>query len=214
MGWLEGLLTGYANRHYEIERDKMRQAELAADREERMFQTLLNSRYKDISDYAAAGILDLANPRRRKGGVAGWMGEVEQTPYLDMIRRTREKIDIDPEYAEANMRRNYYPWLGTGERGGTPPATPSVQTPAGSVPGSASAAQPSTSPVTGGQMTPATPAPTVPGVAPGAPPAPPAPTAPGRGPQAGVRPNGAGLSGTGFNLTPDQIRAMGGNPDA
>src|SRR5262245_61702965 len=193
MGWLEGLLTGYANRHYEIGREKMREAELAADREERVFNTLLNSQYKDIQDYAAAGILDLSNPRRRKGGVAGWMGEIEQTPYLDMIRRTRERLAEDPEYAEANLRRTYYPWLGQGgargvEQGGTPPTTPSIPTPAGQVAPAASpqgsAALPSTAVTTGGPMTPPTPPPT---------PAQPPAAQPAAAPQPGAPPRYSGV---------------------
>jgi len=220
MGWLEGVLTGYANRHYEIEKEKMREAELAADREGRVFETLLSSPYKDIQDYASAGILDLSNPRRRKGGVAGWMGEVEKTPYLDMIRRTREQFAADPEYAAGNLRSNYYPWLGlgSGEQGGAPPPTPSVPTVAGSAPGAPSAALPSTSLVTGGPMTPPTPAPTAPGAASTPPPAPPAPAV-----GAGQSPGAVGQLGAavptavgqlGAAQSPMAVGQLGVQPDA
>jgi hypothetical protein len=136
------VLTGYADRHYEIEKQKRDEAEKAADRQGRAFQALLNSDDEEMQAYAGAGILDLANPRKRKGGLAGWMGEIEQTPYLDIIRRAQQR----PGDA----------------RGGTPPATPSIPTPAGSVaaPATGSLAQPSTSAVEGGPVTPATPAPT------------------------------------------------------
>jgi hypothetical protein len=203
MGWLEGLLTGYADRHYQIQKDKMREAEQAAEREGRVFETLMNSKYKDIQQYAMAGVLDLSSPRKRKGGVAGWMGDVEQTPYLDMIRRTQSKIDADPEFAESNLRDDYGADTGPREQGGTPPPTPSIPTAAGSVappaPGTPPAAQVATSLVTGGPGTPATPAPTSQA---GAPPQPPTPVtaselagAPGAPPMplaASPRPDAAG----------------------
>src|SRR5215831_4771961 len=167
MGWLEGLLTGYADRHYEIEKQKRDDAAAAADREGRMFETLLSSPYKDLQDYAAAGILDLGNPRKRKGGIAGWMGEIEQTPYLDMIRRTQQRYGDDPGYARANLTPQYlatHPELAGEDGGELPTAVPSIPSPAGSVAGAPAgqpaAAQPSTSLVTGGPATPATPAPT------------------------------------------------------
>ena len=172
MGWLEGVLTGYADRHYQIQKDKMAQAELAAKREEQVFKTLMNSPYSEIKDYALAGVLDLANPRRRKGGVAGWMGEVEKTPYLDAIRRARERIGADPEYARSQLQEGneYYPTQVPQEQGGGPPPTPSITQPAGSVPGAApgqpTAALPETSKVEGGpgiDPTPAPPPPPPPG---------------------------------------------------
>ena len=206
MGWLEGVLTGYADRHYQIQKDKMRQAELAADREERVFQTLLNSQYPDIRDHAAAGILDLSSPRKRKGGVAGWMGEIEQTPYLEMVRRTRERIGADPAYAEEQLSGSNPYGLGSREPlGGTPPATPSVPSPAGSVPATGSAALPSTSPVTGGALTPATPAP-----ASAAPPTPPPPM-PGAMPVPGPPPGYQAAAGAGAPPMP-QGAAPGAAP--
>jgi hypothetical protein len=230
MGWLEGVLTGYAQRHYDIENTKREEAAKAAEREGRVFETLLNSRYKDIQEYAAAGLLDLSNPRKRKGGVAGWMGEIEQTPYLDMVRRTQQRINEDPEYAQANLVKNAYPWLGQGagtdvatpppEAGGAPPVTPSVPTPAGQVapaaPGAPPAALPSTSAVTGGPVTPPRPAPSAP--ASQAPPKPPAPgmsidpgfrLAPNQYRSFGGRP---GVVGPVYPMTDDQLRGLGGQP--
>src|SRR5262245_42239551 len=144
MGWMEGLMTGYMDRHYEVQKEEMRQAELAAAREGQVYQTLLNSEYPEIRDYAAAGILDLASPRRRKGGLAGWMGEVEQSPYLDTIRRAKARIEGQPN-VEALPRQPSVPTVGG--------ALPMPVAPTGS------AAQPSTSLVTGGQPTPVQPAP-------------------------------------------------------
>lgn len=186
MGWLEGVLTGYADRHYQIQRDKMAEAQKAAEREEKVYQTLLQSPYSDIQNYAAAGILDLANPRRRAGGVAGWMGEVEKGPYLDMVMRAKERIGSDPEYAASNLRDPFYSWQAADqplEEGGAPPPTPSIPSPAGQVApapaGSPSAALPSTAVTTGGPMTPAAPPPPPPGGAPqmtaAPPPQPPSP---------------------------------------
>ncbi|HEX5579105.1 MAG TPA: hypothetical protein VFY43_05505, partial [Candidatus Limnocylindria bacterium] len=143
MGWLEGVLTGYADRHYEIEAEKRREAELAATREQQVYETLLNSKYPEIKNLAAAGVLDLANPRRKAGGFAGWMGEIQKSPYLGMIQRTRQQIADDPAYADAQLGRT------SPEQGGQPPVTPSIPSSAGSVapppPGAPSAALPSTS---------------------------------------------------------------------
>src|SRR6188768_1329670 len=108
MGWLEGVLTGYADRHYKIQEEKRREAELAANREQQVLSTLLSSEYPEIRDYAAAGVLDLANPRRRSGGVAGWMGEIDKSPYLPMIQRTRQQITDDPEFARSQLDLGRY----------------------------------------------------------------------------------------------------------
>jgi len=157
MGWLEGVLTGYADRHYEIQKEKMREAQVAAEREGRVYQALLNSGDDELKALAGAGILDLANPRRRKGGIAGWMGEIEQSPYLEMIRRVQQRPVDDPE------------------AGGSAPPTPSIPT-AGSVPGQPSAALPEKALTEGGTGIAPTPAP-IPGSV--APPRPQASFAPG-----------------------------------
>ena len=160
MGWLEGVLTGYADRHFEIQKQKRAEAELAAQREQQVLSTLLESKYPDVADAAAAGVLDLANPRRRSGGVAGWMGEIDKSPYLPMIQRTRQRIAEDPEYARTQLDLGRY-----GPSTGLP--TPSIPTPAGSVPNQPSAALPETSLVEGGTGTAPTPAPTPPPAPPG-----------------------------------------------
>jgi len=189
MGWLEGVLTGYADRHYEIQKQKREDAALAAEREAQVYKTLLDSPYKETRDLAAAGILGLGKSPRRSGGIAGWMGEIEQSPYLDMIRRTQDRIGSDRPYALEQLGR-------TDDAQRPVPPTPSIPETAGSVPppapGSPPGALPETSLVTGGPAPPVTPAPT----GPGGPPAPPTPTTP-------VGPAG---------FTPGPMAAVGGPP--
>lgn len=201
MGWLEGLLTGYADRHYEIAKQKREEAALAATREGEALSTLLNSPYPQIKQMAAAGILDLGNPRKRAGGFAGWMGEMQQSPHLPAIQRAMGEIAAaqtgsDAEYdavartlGPGYARRAGAPpatppptQTGAPTTGGGPPPLPSIPAISGSMqaPPSAGgpAVQPSTTLVTGGPTDFAAPAPTTQPAAPAAPPAPPAAGAP------------------------------------
>lgn len=89
MGWFEGLLSGYTDRLHTIQADEAAQAEAARAREETIYQTLLKDRELDpqIHDMAAAGLLGMGDPQKRKSGFAGWMGELEKSPYLPAIQR-------------------------------------------------------------------------------------------------------------------------------
>jgi len=157
MGWLEGLLTGYQQRHYDIEATKRREAELAAQREGRVFETLLNSKYRDVQALAGAGLMEASKPRQKRGGIAGWMGEMQTSPYMAAIQRYQSMLDPDDDDILARTSTD------TAGAISTPPA------PTGS------AAMPATAQTTPGSppLTPTQPTPT-PSAAASAPPAPPA----------------------------------------
>ena len=85
MGWLDGLLTGYADNQGEIRRQKAQEAELAAQREGRVYEALLNSPDEHIRTMAATGILNNTQPSQRKTGFSGWMGEMQGNPMYPKL---------------------------------------------------------------------------------------------------------------------------------
>lgn len=86
MGWFEGLLGGFQSRHYDIEAEAIRQAENRNRREAAIFDRLLTSPDEEIRDLAAAGLFQSASGPKRKGGFKGWLGEMEQNPWLPKIQ--------------------------------------------------------------------------------------------------------------------------------
>lgn len=86
MGVFEGLLGGFLDRKYAIEEENRRQGELASERERGIFSTLLNSEDPETQQIALAGLLDSANPRKKAGGLRGWIGETLESPHLARIR--------------------------------------------------------------------------------------------------------------------------------
>jgi hypothetical protein len=139
MGWLEGLLTGYQQRHYSIEADKRKEAEASALREGKALESLLNSRDPQVKKLAAAGILDLAKPRKKASGLAGWLGEMEASPHAANIQRYYDTLDDGgPEPDGGGEPPPLAPAAATGGAIETPPPT------------AGSAALPATSPVTPG----------------------------------------------------------------
>lgn len=99
MGWLEGLLTGYADTLGEMRRENAKQAELAASREGDVFKTLLNSDNPEIRGMAATGLLANTQPKKVKGNFGGWMGEMQANPmypqlmkYINTPQKTMESV--------------------------------------------------------------------------------------------------------------------------
>jgi len=94
MGYLEGLLGGYMDRHHEIETQSRNAAHDAMIDQGNIYKSLLNSPDPKIKALAATGIIELGNPSRKKGGLSGWMGEMEQSPsyprLMDYIRNLPE----------------------------------------------------------------------------------------------------------------------------
>ena len=91
MGYIEGLLGGFTARKAEYETQMREDSAKSSEREGRIFEALLNSPDKETRDLATAGLLHSAQPTRRKGGLRGWLGELESSPYLQQIR------DLSPE---------------------------------------------------------------------------------------------------------------------
>src|SRR5262245_18204583 len=87
MGWLEGLLTGYMDRSHDIEKDKMAEAVAADAREAEIYKTLLNSPNQDIRTMAATGMMQSGQPRRKAGGLQGWLGEVQANPLYSVLQK-------------------------------------------------------------------------------------------------------------------------------
>ena len=77
MGYETGLLSGFLGRKREIEAERLEEAHRAAERESRVYETLLGSPDPEIQALAATGLLESAKPRRRAGGLRGWLGELE-----------------------------------------------------------------------------------------------------------------------------------------
>lgn len=123
MGYIEGLLGGFTTRKREVEQERLREAELSNAREAKIFETLLNSPDPETRDLAAAGLLQSAGPRRKKGGLRGFLGEIESGPYLEQIRK------LSPEVAD---QAGPAPTTGASMPGGmvsAPPSTSLAQSP-------------------------------------------------------------------------------------
>lgn len=86
MGWLEGMLGGFSGRKYDVEAQNIREAELTADRESRVFQALLGSSDPEVQAMATAGMLESAGPRKKKGGIRGWLGEMQTSPTFASLQ--------------------------------------------------------------------------------------------------------------------------------
>lgn len=148
------MLGGFQQRKGEIEARNIDEGRRAADQETKIFSTLLGSDDPEVQHLALTGLLDSANPRRKKGGLRGWVGETNASPYLSQVQALINTPKQVPNPAAGTLPP------GADPRGSTLPsrqmsggiAAPEMQpqiletdqNPAGS------AAQPATSPVTGG----------------------------------------------------------------
>lgn len=83
-------------RRGEVEKENLRQADLSRERESRIYQALLESPDPEIKAAAMTGLLDVAQPPRRKKGLRGWMGEMEAAPAY---ARIKQLIDTPVEIA-------------------------------------------------------------------------------------------------------------------
>jgi hypothetical protein len=87
VGWLEGWLTGFHGRHREIEQENLALAQQASEREGKIYEALLNAPDPKVRGYAATGLLQSTQPRQRKGGLAGWAGEMESSPIYPTLMK-------------------------------------------------------------------------------------------------------------------------------
>lgn len=144
MAYLTGLLSGFAGRKAEVEQENLRRAELAADREARVYEALLSSPDQEIQSLAATGLLESAQPKRRKGGLKGWIGEMEQSPTLErlqtLIRTPVTEERVTPGLPSRTLKQEVLaspvsaapaaqPSMSPTEPGAPPPVTPTVAAP-------------------------------------------------------------------------------------
>lgn len=85
MGYIEGLLGGFAGRKHEVEKENIRQADLAATREHGVYAALMNADDPEVRALALSGLLDSANPKPKKSGLKGWLGEREASPVHQQL---------------------------------------------------------------------------------------------------------------------------------
>lgn len=130
------ILTGF-NRAAAAERDAVRRQEAIRDRQElSILEALTKSDDPEIASLAVAGLLDFAAPRKKKSGLAGFLGETESHPMLPQIRSLLQTPVAKPT-----------PMYGLNVQSGVP--TGEIrQTPAPV----GAAAQPATTPTKGGPI--------------------------------------------------------------
>jgi hypothetical protein len=82
----QDLLSGFSERKAEVEKQNYDRSIAASEQEQKIFSTLLGSDDPQIQQLAMTGLLDSANPKKRKGGLRGWLGELEQSPHLAVMQ--------------------------------------------------------------------------------------------------------------------------------
>lgn len=85
-GYLLGLLGGFTSRKGEVEAQNQHESDLAAERERRVTEHLLQSDDPEIQHLALASLLDSANPRSKAKGMAGWLGETTSSPTFQNLQ--------------------------------------------------------------------------------------------------------------------------------
>lgn len=85
-GYLLGLLGGFTSRKGEVEAQNQHESDLAAAREQKITEHLLQSDDPEIQHLALASLLDSANPRSKAKGMAGWLGETTSSPTFQNLQ--------------------------------------------------------------------------------------------------------------------------------
>ncbi len=119
----QDLLSGFSQRKAEVEQENYQHSVEAGQTEQKLFSTLLGSDDPEIQRLAMTGLLDSANPKQRKKGLRGWLGELEQSPHLPAMRAL-----INTPVTE--QKSYQLPGEATGMAGpieGLPNVTPTIQ---------------------------------------------------------------------------------------
>lgn len=98
--WVTGLLTGMNQRRHEIEQQKLDESKEALARESKVYEALINSPDETIRGMAGAGLLESINPRKRAGGIGGWLGEMQTSPFYPQLMnyiRTPQTVTVPGE---------------------------------------------------------------------------------------------------------------------
>jgi hypothetical protein len=112
------LIGGMLARKYETDAENRRQGEMASQREAAVFTHLLSADDPETRNLALAGLLDSANPRRKAGGLRGWIGETLASPYLAKIQA------LSPTVTEQHPETINLPGETQGIPGPVPGSTP------------------------------------------------------------------------------------------
>jgi hypothetical protein len=85
VGYLEGLLGGFTGRKREVEQENLRQAERANTREADFYKLLIEHGTPEFQAMATTGLLESARVPQRKGGLRGWLGEMQENPTYSKV---------------------------------------------------------------------------------------------------------------------------------
>lgn len=119
------LVGGFHDAKAQREKENLAESHAAAQREGQILSALMQADDPEtgpqVRALAIAGLLDSANPRKRKGGLRGWLGELEQSPYLPQIRA----LLSTPAFSQNPAVGDLPP--GVDPRGATLPSRQSIQ---------------------------------------------------------------------------------------
>jgi hypothetical protein len=86
MAFLDGFLNGVVSQRQRLEDQNREDAQHAQTREDAVLQHMATSDDPEIKALGVAGILHSTDPKKKKGGFAGWLGEMQSNPYMDKAR--------------------------------------------------------------------------------------------------------------------------------
>lgn len=84
--YLSGIVSGFQARKDELEQRRWQEEQINNQRESKIYEALIQSPDPEIQSLAFSGLLDSANPKRKKG-LQGWMGEMQKNPAMEGIKR-------------------------------------------------------------------------------------------------------------------------------
>lgn len=84
--YLSGIVSGFTARKDELEQRRWAEEQQNNQRESKIYEALIQSPDPEIQSMAFSGLLDSANPKRKKG-LQGWMGEMQKNPAMEGIRK-------------------------------------------------------------------------------------------------------------------------------
>jgi hypothetical protein len=94
VGYMEGLLGGFTGRREEVEQTARDEMDRSRDRESRVFQALLASPDPEIQALAVTGMLESTQPKLKKRGFAGFLGQYEQSDtYNQLIKLAKTPVE-------------------------------------------------------------------------------------------------------------------------
>lgn len=124
MGYIEGLLSGFHERKSEVEKQKLDEANASNERESKVYQALLSSPDPEIQAMAATGLLESAQPRKKKSGLQGWLGGFQGNSTYDRLRglidtpvQTSPGTATQPDHTEYPVIATPPPGLGNAPAG-------------------------------------------------------------------------------------------------